>query len=402
MGLIYDMLFAKGGMDVMNHKNIIRDGSTFLRSDGRWAAVLQSKRGENNGKPKYFYGKSESEVKQKLDKYKEDLIKHDYRVVAKTDVASYLNDWLTGELSLSLKPKSYDIKEYIINNLIVPNIGCISVGELTRGDVQKLIKKLVDSDYSYSTIKKVYDTLNQRFKRAVLDREVLYNPVLGVTLPKTSEIPVSDIRFFSADELSKIIELATSKHPTGTPVYRLGYEFQLMAYTGMRAGEVLALTWDDIDFDKGHISINKNSVRIKERDSDGNVTGSKTIIQDSAKTRSGNRIIPMSIKARAALDELKKINGGFKYVLSTKSGKMMSHRELAKTFAWVQKRAGVEPPGSLHSLRHTFASRLIEKGTDIKVVSELLGHSDISITYNTYVHIIKEQKVKAISTLDEI
>ena len=122
------------------------------------------------------------------------------------------------------------------------------------------------------------------------------------------------------------------------------------------------------------------------------------IEQDSAKSATSMREIDMNDACFEALSRLKEITGEFDYVLSTKDGNPMLPRYLDRMLRKIAVAAGLpeEKIYGLHSLRHTFASRLFAAGEDVKTVSELLGHSDITITYNTYIHLINEQKRKAV------
>lgn len=379
------------------------EGSVYQRkSDGRWVASVVIGTNSNGGpKRKVFYAASEPEATRLLKKFKEEQIRNGYVNVVKKDLASFLLEWLQNELSLRLKPKSYDTMEWTINKIIIPEIGHLQVGSITRDVIQSFIAN-ISKKYAQSTVRKAYSALNQRFKQAGIDRSLVYNPAVGVVLPRRTEENTKEIRFFTAEEMQRILEAADATYPTGTKVCRLGKAVHLLYYTGMRAGEALALTWNDIDIENRMIYVNKNIVSIVNRNNDGSQPGTIAVVQKSTKTRSGQRSIPMSAKALEAIEELKAVNGGHEYVLATSSGKAMSIRAFEKMFHGCQSRAGIEPHGTLHSLRHTFASRLIENGVDVKVVSEILGHKDVTVTYNTYVHIINSVKMKAVTSLDII
>ena len=379
------------------------DGSIFQRKDGKWVASIITGKSENGGvKKKYFYGKSENEVRKKLKAFKSQLEKGEYVNVIKTDLASFLRDWLHDELSLTLKPKAYDAKEYVIEKIIIPNIGSYQVGNITRDDIQSFIKT-ISAKYARSTVKKAYDALNQRFKEAIINRSLIFNPCLGVKLPRVNESNKKEIRFFSREEMVEILDAADAVYPTGTKVCRLGKAIHLLYYTGLRPGEAIALTWDDINYENKLINVNKNAVNVKNRgknENDDSQSNYVTIIQTSTKTESGTRHVPMSSKAEAALKALQELNGCHKYVLAASTGRPITIRALEKMFHGIQSRAGIEEHGTLHSLRHTFASHMLESGVDVKVVADILGHSDVTVTYNTYIHVIKKMKMQAVSKLD--
>jgi len=372
----------------------------YLRKDGRYSASVTK-----DGKRKCFYGNTEEEVRQKIQNYhleeRQSVKKPDLGSVKNSiQLAQMLNDWLESDMRISLKPKSFETKKYTVSHFIIPALGNRRVDEIRRTDIQKLIAEL-SQKYAWWTVKKVYDALNQCYKAAMLDQIVDYNPVVGVKLPKRTTDNCKAIRFFTQEELQRILDVAVETYPNGTPVTRLGYAIHVLAYTGMRVGEAIALTWKDVDFGNKTISINKNSVTYKNPDPDEDKRY-LTVVQDSPKTKSGIRMIPMSSKAEFALKKLYEINGGFDTVFATSSGRPANHRDLARAFSGIQKRADISEPGTLHSLRHTFATRLIECGVDVKIVSELLGHSNVVITYNTYIHVLQKQKVRAIAELDAI
>ena len=112
--------------------------------------------------------------------------------------------------------------------------------------------------------------------------------------------------------------------------------------------------------------------------------------------------IPINNAALVALRHLQEITGSFKYVLSTANGTMVKPRKLANTFNTIQKNCGFEKTYGIHALRHTFASNLFNKGTDVKIVSKLLGHSSTSITCNIYIHVIEDVKAQAVALIDEV
>lgn len=170
-------------------------------------------------------------------------------------------------------------------------------------------------------------------------------------------------------------------------------------YSGLRAGELCALTWEDIDFAARTINVRKNAVEVREKGNDGKMH-SILKTQDSTKTRSGTRIIPMTEKAFLALSELQKITGEYEYIITSSNGERIRPSRLDRTFHLMLDEIGLQHVG-VHTLRHTFATMLFHNGCEVKVVSELLGHSNTKITENIYIHVIQEQKVKAIQSIDK-
>ena len=373
------------------------DGSIYQRkSDGKWVAKYTPSSG---AKTKVLYGNSEQEVKKKLREYKKEIAKNDFVEIQKITVEKYMNDWLYNIEANVLKPKSFDRKESTLINDVYPHIGCLQIANISSNDVQNMINKLVAKKLSYSGIKKAYDAVNKCFKLGVVKGDIIKNPCVGVVLPKNlKKSNGGGARFFTDEEMRLISKESIAKHGNGRYVYRLGNSIILLLNTGVRAGELLALRWTDINFTEKTMNISSSMVMVKNREEDA-VVKWVTQHQESTKTMSSSRIISLNQKAMSALKELYDINGKHEYVMSTSTKAVMSHRSLDRMFRSILSRCNIEPCG-VHVCRHSFGSALLRRGVDIKVIAELLGHSDVGFCYNTYVHLIREQKQEAIEVLD--
>jgi len=175
--------------------------------------------------------------------------------------------------------------------------------------------------------------------------------------------------------------------------------FVFMLCTGVRVGEALALKYSEIDWDNKSVHICRNSQMVINRKDDGRRY--ETRIFESVKTKSSNRYIGLNSTAMEALRNLQQLTGQYEFVAVNQSGGHMTYNNLAKTFSGLLKTLQLRQRG-LHNLRHTFASQLFAKKVDIKVISELLGHSSVQITYDTYVHILDEHKKSAVQAIDFI
>ena len=377
------------------------DGCIRKRSDGRWEGRYEYCDGSDGKKKvKYFYGKTKTDVKNKIKKYKDQNEYNGGSNILGSTVKEYMTEWLTNTKRLELKPTSYDRLENTCKHHIFPEIGMLQIGTLTPTDIQKLITKKSEQ-LSYSSVKKIYEAINAAFTLAVQRDLIAKSPVVGIALPKRMEKTRSDMYFFTEEQIKKIKHEVSKDYSQGkTGTYRLGAAYILLLNTGMRIGEALALEWDDVDFEKRTISITKDLAQIKNRDDGGkNYT---YIVQHKPKTNDSIRIINMNDGAKEALEKLKVINGEYKYVLARANGKHTTHRAFDKPFRSIQKRCGISPQVGVHALRHTFASILFKNGIDVKTVSSILGHANTTITYNTYIHLINEQKVDAMKIIDRI
>lgn len=159
-------------------------------------------------------------------------------------------------------------------------------------------------------------------------------------------------------------------------------------YTGLRLGELLALRWKDVDFKnkvlRVRLSISKHIVDHKQID-----------IEDLPKTNSSIREIPLT---NVLAELLKKMRNSSDYVLCNKRGEKVDYRGYQMVFSRLLEKLKIKHYG-FHSLRHTFATRLLENGVDIKTISELMGHSSPTVTLNRYVHTNMENKRKAMQKL---
>ena len=152
----------------------------------------------------------------------------------------------------------------------------------------------------------------------------------------------------------------------------------IMMETGMRVGEAMALGWDDVDFKRKAIYVSKTAVRITDT--------KRTYVQKGAKSYSSNRPIPLSKTALEILEQLKAIDEYHGFVFHDKNGKMLTYETLRWRTQKACAKAGVPYYGQ-HVFRHTFATNCYERGCDVKRLSKLLGHLNVTITYNVYIHL---------------
>ena len=375
------------------------NGSISKRKDGTWTGRICLGYKENGKQNiKAVYGKTESEVKKKLKALQAEIIKYDSINLPKLTLTELLTDWQTTAKKYELKSSSYDRLEQTINNNIVPYIGYLQITALTPQDIQNYINELTDKGYSYSTIKKSYNAVNAALKFALERDYIRKNPCIGIKLPKQIQRAKSDIEFFSDEEVNLISQSAISRYKTGRYKYKHGYAIIILLNTGLRVGELLALKWDNVDFVNKQIYVAETRGQIIDRSD----SEQKYIMADrSTKTQSSCRYVPINAKTAEALSYFKGLGYNNPYVMANSDSNVITYRNLFRVLSNILELNKINH-GSLHTLRHTFATRLFRNNVDIKVISELLGHSDVSITYNIYTHVIQEQKKKAVDILDNL
>ena len=362
----------------------------------QWVGQIENGK-YKNGRKKYkrFYTNSQDNTILRMREYKQS-----HNIISETDNNSLTTqEWfiyyITTIKQNKLKPASYAREIRTYKNNIEPYIGFYKLSDLTTHILQvELINTLIEKGYSYSTIHKAYVLTNECLLYANKQNIISDNPFEFVEEPSKKIFnKKKQIRFFNDNEISRFKSIALSKNSQEKYIYQNGIALVVLIYTGLRAGELMALRWDDINLEKGFISVNKNIATIYK---DGQ---RETIIQNCTKTSQG-RIVYFTKSAEKyiiMLFHLRKPKGT-DYIVKTKGVRDLS--SLSRTYTLICKKANISNCQSLHTLRHTFASLMIRKGIDIKIVSEMLGHSNVNFTYNTYVHLAEEEKAKVMKSLD--
>lgn len=322
-------------------------------------------------------------------------------------VGQFLNKWLTEYVNRKRKPDTKT--DYaMVCRLYLDSIGHIKLKQLRPLDVQTAINK-VEDEVSAFAARKAHRTLKAALNMAVQWELIPTNPANKIAAPAKPEVEQSvmssiGIPYFLAE---------ADKLPPPYPTL-----FLMALHAGMRAGEILGLRWKDIDFDAGKISV----VQALQK------SGSKPEFKP-VKSKKSKRIIPMTDRLRISLlawrteQKKRRLQAGelwedYGLVFTTWNGRPLdkchiSQRHFKKLVAAARKAFEKDNPSfdveehipadlRFHDLRHTFATELIRRGVPLKTVSELLGHSSISITADIYGHVTGPQKEAAALTMNEI
>jgi len=365
------------------------EGTIIEYESGKWLARIKI-----NGKQFSFYGTSEKEATKKLNNFKNKIKagQTDYKRMLYED---FLEFWLSTKRQ-NMKPKSYDrLESTVYTNIINKSDRKSGLGfyYLDNLEVEIIQKLLTDKSktLAYSSVKKIYDALNASLKYARSMGKIISNPVDLIEKPKSTGIAFANkqkaednLEIFTDDEIQRFVTAANAKFENGKLIYKNAGIFILMLNTGLRVGEASALKWIDYDEKEKTIRVNSSIVQYKNDDGKQVIKEQKTV-----KTRNSERILNLNAKAIEALPPKHE----WKYVfcnrrnengISDDIGNPLKPRNIQRTLDYILERADI-PHKSTHVFRHTFASKLFEKGVDVKIVSELLGHTDIRTTYNTYI-----------------
>ena len=349
------------------------------------------------------YGKSVSEVKKKI---KELLQEHERgNVIAKNvRLADALQAYLEDMKKSKVKATTYDRVESTFKYHIKDEfLGRMQIGTITPQDIQKLLTEQCEKGLSASSIKKIYNLLGEFFRYASAMRIIGSNPMQLVTMPHASNIQYKskDMEVLTPEELKRVIAVAEQVDKNGQPVHRYGEAIILLLVTGLRSGELRGINQSDIDLKRLVLFVHQNVVYAKDREQGG----IQYIIGD-VKTKNSNREIPLNARAVLAIQRLLETtcNHETGYLVCTATGKIVTHSHLQRCYSAILKKAGVRHMG-LHSTRHTFATLILKNAEDkgqIKEISELLGHSQVSTTYEYYIRTSDKDKRNLLNQLDTL
>jgi len=370
-----------------------RGENIHKRKDGRWEGRY-IKNYDINGKAQYgsVYSKSYLEVKKKLNEKKYETTKN---ILPSKDRYTSLREvlylWLDNN-RVSLKEQTFSKYKRLIETHIVPVIGSVNIKSITSTYINKFLYEKTENGrldgsggLSPGYIKTLSFILNSSLKFAA--QEGLCNFIAGSIITPPNKPRKLDV--LSVNE-QMILE-----HYIFNNLNEKNIGILLSLYAGLRIGEVCALKWSDINFDEKTIHIKDTVSRIATVTEEFTQTKTKLQIND-AKTYSSNRIIPIPEILYNLLLQSK--NTESEFVLKGSSYPYTDPRTLQYAFHKKLKDCGLRDI-NYHTLRHTFATRCIESGMDVKSLSEILGHSNVNITLNTYVHSSVSLKRKQLETM---
>lgn len=381
------------------------EGTIYHQKDkNRWRGALTIGRNEE-GKliRKQFYGKTKKEVLDKMTDYK---YKHNNNLLPTDDkitIGEYAYLWLFKFKYNQLKPTAFlryecTIRLYIKNS----QISNIKLKDLRAIDLQNYYNILSKKEnITPNIIHNTNKLLKAMLAQAVKEGYILRNYCDLVNLPKLNK--ATKINYFTREEQEKFL-IACEDH-------RFKVLFYFALYTGMRMGEILGLTWDNIDLKNNIIHVKQSLMHTNIIEENGDK--SRKILLQAPKTPTSIRDIPIPLKLSQLLKEHRKIynknkiaftgsiNTKENFVFVTSNFTPIHHANLRKEFISVLNKAKISKI-KFHGLRHTYATRLFEENVPIKTVQALLGHSNINTTMNIYTHVTDNMKSNAIEKLNAI
>ena len=387
-------------------KKLLTNGNAFKRTDNCWGGTVWYMDESGERKRKSFSGTTKQEVNKKMTDYIanfETMAKES--VEANKTLQSSMQNWLEVFKFPSVERTTYDRYECTVLNQIYPLIGEKVVENITSADIQKVLNHWMNQGYAYTTVKKVHVILNEYFRYLIQQELISKNPMNSAPMIKKSnflaiqekeDLPTSEtITVFTQDEIERLKVETGKTYATGKKLYRQAGAYILMLNTGLRAGEMLGVLNSDIDLVRRVLHLQRGVKVINKRSGTELLDGSTEIKVGKLKSATSKRDIPLNDTAIQMIEELRKeyYFGENTPLICDEYGNYTKPSVFRRRYHRLLEGAGI-PSKGLHSLRHTFATNLVNgvkqsdgtvKALTVKQVADLLGHSTTQVTEMYYV-----------------
>ncbi len=309
-------------------------------------------------------------------------------VPERESLGDFLNRWLADTVKVSARPSTYVRYQAMLRVQIIPEIGNVRLARLTADDLSALYSRLLEGGLAPKTVQLAHAVIHRALWHGRRRGVVAVNVADDVDPPRA---PVREFRTLSLEEARRLLEAAVGN--------RLEALYHLALTTGMRQAELLGLRWRDVDLDGIVLHVRQQVYRL-----------SGEWVYAEPKTARGRRTVSLSAGAVAALREHRLRQSKERLaaaswedndlVFANKVGGPMEKTNiLRRSFRPLLEKAGL-PPMRLHDLRHSAATLLLTEGVHPKIVQEMLGHSSIAVTMDTYSHVMPSLQRDAAALLD--
>jgi integrase len=341
-------------------------------------------------KRRYVTGKTRDDVRQKLTKAMADRDGGLIFDAGALTVGEYLERWLKDSVKGTVRQSTYEVYGHMIRPHIVPGLGRVKLKNLTPAHVRSFYRDRLDTELAPATVHKMHVVLHKALDQAVSDGLIPRNAAKGVKVPQTKR---KEIRPLSPEQTRTLLEAARGD--------RLEALYVLALNTGLRQGELLALKWEDVELEDAVLRVQRTLIR----------SGGKVGL-GPPKTNKSRRSVGLTQGAVEALQahlsrqlhEMERMGslyspGGL--VFANETGGLINPSNLRnRSFSRLLKHAGL-PHIRFHDLRHTCATLLLSRNVNPKIVSEMLGHSSVSITLDIYSHVLPTMQSSAVRALED-
>ena len=373
------------GAGTIRKKTVTRSGKTYTY----WEARITTGRDPGTGRQiqRSISGKTQKEVRQRLQELAVAVDAGTYTPPAKMTVGEWLDTWAADYLN-GRKPNTVRLYTLYLSNKIKPALGAVRLSELHPHDVQHFVNGL--SDLAAASVRVVYVILHMALEKAVALGYIPRNPADGCELPKSER---KEIKPLDDKQAAALLRAATGS--------QLEFLIPAALFTGMRVSELLGLTWDTVDTTAGTININKQLARKSLR--------GKSLFA-SPKNGKARTICPAGAVFRVLADQQRKqtewrLKAGAVWsnphglVFTNEVGDPLEQTQISYLFSKLGAAAGLEGV-RFHDLRHTYAVNAIRAGDDIKTIQGNLGHASAAFTLDRYGHFTDRMKLDSAARMD--
>ena len=367
----------------------------YKRKDGRYEGrYVTGKKSNGTTRFGYVYGMRYTDVKKRLLEKKAEIQQtiHPEAAVRGMTVEKWMRSWLETDLLGGIKASSYLTYQNQMNRHILPCLGRMQMASITPEMVHSFLECLQAKGLGENTVRGIYRLLSAAMRAALDDGIISKNPCRKICVKRGERVQQ---RVFSREEQKKV-EKTLSQGEDLTALFAM--------YTGLRLGEICGLRWSDINWENGTATVCRTVQRLKRMDTDKCLKcgGAKTYLMiGSPKSPSSCRTIPIPTFLLKRLEIQKKQRSAAQlttgYIFGT-GMRAADPRTIQRRFAGVVRRLEI-PDAHFHTLRHSYATRLLEMGVDVKTVSQLLGHSSAKSTLDCYAHSLLDQQRSAVAKL---
>jgi integrase len=365
------------------------EGSIWRRKSGGWCAQYTVYTSEGR-KRRTLYGKTRQEVAAKLSKALADREGGLTFDAGTMTVGEYLARWLSHSVRDTVSQKTYERYESIVRVHLSPALGRIKLKALTPDHVRGLYREKLDSGLAPRSVLHIHRTLSKALKQATDDGLIPRNAATSVKPPQARK---EEMQPLSRDQVRMFLDTVKGD--------RMEALYVLAVTSGLRQGELLALKWEDVDLEGTNPTLEVRRSLSETRGRRSFVTpksGRGRHLRLSKRAASVLRVHrKRQLEERVRKAGLWEDHG---LIFPSEVGTPMSGRNLYRAFKIRVKRAALPQTLRFHDLRHTCATLLLRQGINPKFVQELLGHADISLTLNTYSHVLPDMGDAAAGGMD--
>jgi integrase len=366
------------------------EGSIHERWDGRWAGSVHIGYIDGKRVRKHVMGKTRKEVADKLA----DLMRahKEQRPIPnqREKTGPFLRRWLDEVAKPTLRPSTYESYDDILRLHLIPGIGHIALARLAPADVQGLLNRKLEGGLSPRRVQYIHAVLRRALVTAERWGLVTRNAAKLVDPPR---VPKHEIKPLTPDEARRLIDAARDDRYRALWITALG--------TGLRQGELLGLCWVDVDLDAGKLRVRHTLGRVE-----GKLALLEPKTERSRRTVALPDVVAEALRGHRTRQKMERLVAGSRWadsghVFTTTIGTPIEAAAVTRAYQRALDRAGL-PRSRFHDLRHAAATFLLAQGFTLEDVKNLLGHSSIVLTSNTYGHVLEQRQRQVAMGMDAL